>query len=148
MPVQLVLLMFVVCELFALAHHGSLAVRRRSAARQGRSELITASQLDLVRLQVACAAVVVSAFVLRSLLGRPIDPSLFFIGSWLFVMVFAAGVYWRYPAAAPIAITMPDWTTGYPGARIMPVLRYFWAVLASVMAPMLFAAILFVQAPA
>ncbi|MDO8986903.1 MAG: hypothetical protein Q7V14_01610 [Coriobacteriia bacterium] len=145
MTVQLTLFMLFICEFFALAHHGSLAVRRRAAARHEHLEPITTSQLDLARLQAICAAVVVSGVALRLLLGRPIDSSLFFLGWGLFTMSFAAGVYWRYPAAAPVAITMPDWTVGYPGARAT---RYFLAVLSSVAAPVLFAALIFGQNPA
>ncbi|NTW29618.1 MAG: hypothetical protein HGA39_09710 [Coriobacteriia bacterium] len=114
-------------------HQGFLAVRLRAAAKTGCAASISTRPADILRLG-AVAAVVSTALSAVSAMIAP-GSGVIELGLGLFAGVFLAGIYWRYPAAAPVAITAPDWETGEVGGYgIMRIARYLWASMATALA--------------
>lgn len=133
-------------EVFALLHHGALAARRYFARRRGDPDSVPTHQADLLRLQAIAASLLGFATVVRAARGFPATMLLIW-GGFLFSMVIAAGVYWRYPQAAPIAVGVPDWTEGLWWPRYWKLMRYFWAVLATALVVFFVGILLFVADP-
>lgn len=126
--IRVVLIGLAFAELFPALHHASLAARRHFARKSGLECQVTTTQLQLVRLQALALLSVALVAAIRLALGQDlIQPGV--LAPFLFWMVFACGVYWRYPDAAPLAVAAPSWQFG-----LMRYLRVFWAVFAGVFA--------------